>query len=70
MGALAIHQRRDNIPQCGKREVDLSSFLQSLPRGSSFCLSFRTLVREQEAEARVKTDPLIHLSPPKRISYT
>lgn len=27
MGALAIHQRRDNVPQCGKREVDLRSFL-------------------------------------------
>lgn len=55
MGALAIHQRRDNIPQCGKREVDLSSFLQSLPRGSSFRLSFRTLEREQEGETGVTT---------------
>lgn len=68
MGALAIHQRRDNIPQRGKREVDLGSFLQSLPRGSSFCLSFRTLERDQEAE--VTTDPLKHLLPLKRMDHS
>lgn len=27
MGALAIHQRRDNVPKRGKREVDLGGFL-------------------------------------------
>lgn len=70
MGTLAIHQCRDDIPQRGKREVDLSGFLQPLPRGSSFRLSFRTLEREQEAEAGVTTDPLIHLLPPKTTNYT
>lgn len=68
VGALAIHQCRDNIAQCGERQVDLSGFLQSLPCGSSFCLSFRTLQREHEAG--VKTDPLIQLLPANRISYT
>lgn len=66
MGALAIHQCRYNIAQCGERKVDLRGFLQSLPCGSSFCLSFRTLQSEHQAE--VKTVPLIYL-PPNRISY-
>ena len=43
MGAFAVHQSGDDIPQGGEREVDLRSFLQALPRGACFPLSLRTL---------------------------
>ena len=45
VGALAVHQSGDDIPQGGEREIDLRGFLQALPCGARFPLSLRTLDR-------------------------
>lgn len=35
MFPLAVHQRRDDVAEGGQREVDLTPFFQSVPRGPS-----------------------------------
>ena len=47
MRRASVHQRRDNIPERGQREVDLGGLLQPVPRRARLALPLATRLIDQ-----------------------